>query len=233
MENEAIRILLADDHPGFRAGVRAELEKETDMVVVGEAETGKQALNLVMQLQPDVLLLDMEMPDMSGVEVAQRLEKEKIEVLVLPLSGFREPEYVFALLESGAAGYMTKDESLGNIIKAIRTVAHGGVYVSSRVAVEIVDEKRQQKKESTREERLRSELLGIGITSTLLQVLHLVARGFSNNEIADQLDRSEHTIRNHVDKLRTVTGEKWRPALVAWAWRRGVMDVDPHDLDSE
>lgn len=231
MEPSIIRILLADDHPGFRAGIRTELEKESDMTVVGEAASGKEALELVRELRPDVLLLDMELPDFNGVEVALRLEKEKIDVLILPLSGFREPEYVFALLESGAAGYMTKDESLENIIKAIRTVAHGGVYVSARVAVEIVDEKRQQRRETTREERLRQELLDSGMTKALLEVLHLVAKGLSNKQIAKKLDRSEHTIRNHVEKLRAVTGEKWRPALVAWAWRRGAMDINPDELE--
>lgn len=231
MENTPIRIVLADDHPGFRAGIRTELERESDIEVVGEAGSGSEAIALARDKKPNVLLLDMELPDLTGVEVAQRVEKENIDVLILPLSGFRDPEYVFALLESGAAGYMTKDESLEDIVTAIRTVAKGGVYVSPRVAVDIVEEKRQQRKETSREERLRRELIDLGINSTLLEVLHHVAKGLSNKEIAKKLDRSEHTVRNHVDKLRSIANEKWRPALVAWAWRHGVMDIDPSEVE--
>lgn len=233
MEEKPVRVLLADDHPGFRAGIRLELEKEPDMKVVGEAETGALAIKLTKELMPDVLLLDMELPDITGVEVAQRLRKENVNVFVLPLSGFRDPEYVFALLESGAAGYMTKDESLSNIVKAVRAVARGGVYISPRVALEIVDERRHQRRETTREETLKQELREHGINRTLLEILQYVAKGLSNREIADKQQRSEHTIRNHVDRLRLVTGENWRPALVAWAWRHGVMDIDPSELEIE
>ena len=229
MEEKPFRVLLADDHPGFRAGIRLELEKEPDLVVVGEAETGALAIKLTKQLMPDVLLLDMELPDITGVEVAQILRKENIKVFVLPLSGFRDPEYVFALLENGAAGYMTKDESLSNIVSAVRAVARGGVYISPRVALEIVDERRHQRRETT----LKQELRDLGINRTLLEVLQYVAKGLSNREIADKQQRSEHTIRNHVDRLRVITGENWRPAVVAWAWRQGVMDIDPSELDNE
>jgi DNA-binding NarL/FixJ family response regulator len=231
MHDKQIRILLADDHPGFRAGIRAEIDREPDMAVVGEAESGTEALRLVKALHPDVLLLDMEMPGLTGVEVAQALQRERIDVLVLPLSGFRDSEYVFALLESGAAGYMTKDESLDNIIRAIRSVARGGVYVSPRVAVEIVDVKRRQRREVTAEERLRDELNELGFNGIRLEVLQLVARGLTNAEIGEKLDRSEHTIRHHVQVLREITGQDWRPGLVAWAWKRGAMDVDPGELD--
>lgn len=221
-----IRILLTDDHPAFIAGIQFELEKEPDLEVVGRAATGAEALRLVRELRPDLLLLDMELPDLSGVEVAQRLQEAETPVLILPLSGFSDPEYVTGVLESGAAGYMTKDESLTEITKAVRKVAGGGVYVSSQVALDIVTEQRHRLRAESRLEQMQAELKTLGVTPVLMQVLKLVAEGYNNQHIAEQLHRSEHTIRNHVDKLRDLLGVRWRPELVAWAWKHGIMDID-------
>ena len=226
------RIILADDHPAFTAGIRAEIEKENDMVVVAEAPNGIEALRLVKILEPDILLLDMEMPGLSGLEVAQQLHADNTSVLVLPLSGFRDPEYVFGVLENGAAGYMTKDESLQDIVEAIRKVVAGGVHISSRVAIEIVDEQRRKTKVVSETEKLKRRLEELGMTSTLLRILRYVAEGHNNKQIAAKVYRSEHTVRNQVDRLKELVNVRWRPALVAWAWKHGVMNVEFEDEES-
>lgn len=223
---DPIRIILADDHPAFTAGIRAEIEKASDMVVVGEAPNGIEALRLVKALEPDILLLDMEMPGLSGLEVAQQLHADDTSVLVLPLSGFRDPEYVFGVLENGAAGYMTKDESLQDIVEAIRKVVTGGVHISSRVAIEIVDEQRRKTKAVSETEKLKKYLAELGVTPILLRILKYVAEGHNNKQIAERVFRSEHTVRNQVDRLKELVGVRWRPALVAWAWKHGVMNVE-------
>lgn len=226
-----IRIFLADDHPGFVAGIRAELEQELDMEVVGVAHSGADVLDGISTTRPDVLLLDMELPDKSGVEIARHLQRSGSSVLVLPISGFSDPEYVFGVLELGAAGYMTKDESLKDIVEAVRKVAQGGAYVSSLVALNVVGtQKKRRKKASERSARLQ-ELDALGISATLLETLKLVAQGYNNRQIGEMRFRSEHTIRNHVDKLRTLIGVSWRPELVAWVWRQGVMDLEVEDAN--
>jgi len=224
-----IRIMLADDHPAFTAGIRAEIEKEDDMKVVGEAGNGIEALRLAREIAPDILLLDMEMPGMSGLEVAQKLHAEETSILILPLSGFRDPEYVFGVLENGAAGYMTKDESLRDIVEAIRKVMKGGVHISSRVAVEIVDEQRRKTKAVAEIIKLNAYLKDLGITPTLLRILKLVADGHNNQQIAEMVFRSEHTVRNQVDRLKELIGVRWRPALVAWAWQQGIVHLELED----
>ncbi len=227
-----IRIMLADDHPAFTAGIRAEIEKEDDMKVVGEASNGIEALRLAREIVPDILLLDMEMPGLSGLEVAQQLHAEDTSILVLPLSGFRDPEYVFGVLENGAAGYMTKDESLRDIVEAIRKVMKGGVHISSRVAVEIVDEQRRKTKAVEEIAKLNAYLKELGITPALLRILKLVADGYNNQQIAEMVFRSEHNVRNQVDRLKELIGVRWRPALVAWAWQQGIVHLELEDEES-
>ena len=226
---DLIRVMLADDHPAFREGIRAQIEREDDMVVIEEAENGKDAIELAAKLVPDVLVLDMELPLFSGLEVARELQARSIPTLVLPLSGFSSPEYVIGVLESGAPGYITKDESLKDITDAIRKIMKGGVYISSRVSIQIVNQERQKVRSISEKENARKQVEELGITTTLLRVLKLVAMGHTNKHIADVVCRSEHTVRNQDDKLKSLVDVRWRPARVAWSWKNGVMQMPTED----
>ena len=133
--SDSIRVVLADDHPVVRGGIRTLLEKAPGVTVVGEASSGREALGLVEKLAPDVLLLDMEMPGGTGREVARWLQERAASVKVLALSAYDDEEYLFGLLDSGAAGYLTKDEAPDINIEAVQGVARGEEgWISRRVA---------------------------------------------------------------------------------------------------
>src|SRR5947207_4195665 len=139
----AIRVVLVDDHPVVRAGIRHLLEQAPDLTVAGEASDGVEALHLAAELAPDVLLLDMELPGLSGVEVARRLQAAGSPVRVLALSAHDDPQYIFGLLTSGAAGYLTKDEAPQTIVEAVRGVARGEKgWLSRRVTAKVMQRER-------------------------------------------------------------------------------------------
>ena len=121
---EITRVLLADDHPRVRAGIRNMLEKASDIMVIGEAADGEEALKLAEDLSPDVLLLDMEMPQMSGVEVTRLLKARGSPVQIVALSAYHDRQYIQAMLSNGASGYLTKDEAPEKIVRAVRSAAH-------------------------------------------------------------------------------------------------------------
>ena len=136
MEN--IRVILADDHVVVRIGIRNLLSRSPDIVVVGEASNGLEAIQLVDELAPDVLLLDMEMPIMDGVEVARQLRKKKSPVRILALSAYNDKQYILSMFDQGASGYLTKDEAPENIIEAVRGVAAGQQgWMSRKVAARL------------------------------------------------------------------------------------------------
>ncbi|NNE69158.1 MAG: response regulator transcription factor [Rhodothermales bacterium] len=224
-------IVLADDHPAFMEGVAMKIEREPSLEIVGTATNGKDALELVLELNPDLLLVDMDMPQMSGLEVVQELKNRDSPVRALPLSGHADPEYVMGTLESGAAGYIMKDESLSTIVEAVKSVLDGGVYISSRVSQQIVTRQMTSHNRGERKESTIRRLLELGVTPRRLQVLKLTGQGFNNREIAEKLFKSEHTIRNQVDQLKQLSGTRWRPGVVAWAWRTGVFEVDDDEFE--
>lgn len=197
-----IRVVLADDHPALRAGVRAVLESGGRITVVAEAGTGEETLRLVRQFDPSVLLLDMEMPGLDGVEVAERLGAESHPTRILAFSAHDDRAYVTRMLQAGAAGYVTKDKPLALVAEAVEAVARGESrwFVSPGGA--------------------EPEL---PVSARELAVLKLMARGLDNAAIAAELGISPFTVRNHVssvyDKLDVGS---WREA-VAWAWSRGLV----------
>ncbi len=207
-----IRVILADDHPVVRNGIRHMLEKVVDIEVLGEASTGGEALQLVQDTKPDILLLDMEMPDLNGREVAQRLQSMGSPVKILALSAYDDPVYIRELLELGAAGYLVKEEAPETIVDAVRGVAHGEQgWVSRRIAAQMVSWVRGDEAE-------RSQL-----TPREVDVLRLVVDGNTNQSIATSLGISEKTVEKYMDAIFTKLNVSSRVEAAVLAVRIGLV----------
>jgi DNA-binding NarL/FixJ family response regulator len=211
---DCIRVILADDHPVVRSGIRALVERAPDINVIGEASSGTEAVQMVTDYTPDVLLLDMEMPDMSGLEVAQHLQSIGSRVRVLALSAYADEQYVLGVLESGAVGYLTKDEAPTTIVEAVRGVARGERGWMSRRAT-------AQLTASLWEDRKKHAL-----TPRELDVLQLVALGRKNRQIALELQISEKTVEKHLGEIYSKLGVESRVAAVRSALDKGL--IKPH-----
>ena len=212
-----IRILLADDHPAFRDGVRDRLAQEADMEIVGESGNGVDTLNLARTLRPDVLLLDIDLPELSGVEISKRLAEEKSPVRVLILSAYESEDFIFRVIDQGAAGYLGKHEPLHVIVEAVRGVGRGEEgWLSRRIATLLMHRDRP--------EHSSSDMALFTVREQ--EVLQLLARGHPNAEVASRLFISESTVKKHVNALYEKTGKHSRAAIVAWAWQSGLVE-DP------
>ena len=184
-----ILVLLADDHPVVRSGIRNLLESVEDINVVGEASDGQQAYQLIKEMKPDVLLLDMELPVMDGVELTQKLVSEDVDLKILALSSYSDRGYISEMLSLGANGYLIKDEVPQNIINAIRGVAQGEEgWVSREVAAML--------SQITYPDSEQEEL-----TPREKEVLGLAVEGQTNREIAYNLDISEKTVEKHLHNV--------------------------------
>ena len=205
-----IRVLLADDHPIIRSGIRLLLEHAPDITVVGETDRGNDVVKLVERLKPDVLLLDMEMPGQSGVDVAQELQQIGAAVRVLVLSAYDDDEYIASLLATGAAGYLTKEEALNTIVDAVRGVARGEEgWFSRRAAAQVAALAR---KEQTRP--------GVNLTEREEEVLKMLAEGWTNLRMANTLSVSERTVRFHLSNIYEKLGVSSRGEAISWALKR-------------
>ncbi len=187
---EKIRIMLADDHPVARAGIRRFLSKATDIEVIAEAADGNQALDLAKKLVPDVLLLDIELPGLKGIDVARELQASGSPTKILVLSTYDDKQFIFGLLGNGAAGYLTKEEVPETIVEAVRGVARGEKgWVSRRVAAIM--------SAWTHTDEITSKSL----TPRELDVLKWVVKGKTNQEIGMELGISQKTVEKHLESV--------------------------------
>ncbi|MDY7039245.1 MAG: response regulator transcription factor [Chloroflexota bacterium] len=206
--SEPIRLLIADDHEVVRQGLRAILEQEPGLIVVGEAADGESAVEQANRLRPDVLLLDIQMPGLDGVAVCLRLVEEVPEVAVIILTAFPDDKLVAACLRAGARGYLLKDIRGFDLPRMVRTVARGEAVLDPRVTDGVLA-------------RLRGEALPDEIlTDRQVEILRLVAEGLSNREIGERLYLSEHTIKDYVAEIIAKLGVKNRVEAVASAIRQ-------------
>ena len=204
-----ISVILADDHPIAREGIKKLLTESEDIEVVGEAQNGEEALQLIDSLKPDVLLLDMEMPGIKGVEVARQLKEMDSPVHILALSTYDDKQFVFGLLAAGASGYLTKEEVPESILDAVRGVARGEQgWVSRRVAAIM--------SAWTHESDEKNEL-----TDREIQVLRHVVAGKTNKEISLALGVSQKTVEKHLESVYSKLNVSSRVEAAVLAVREG------------
>lgn len=213
-----IRVVLADDHTLVRAGIRKLLETLLEVSIVGEADDGLALLTLVQQQQPDLVLLDIAMPGLNGLEAAARLCKVAPAARVLMLSMHQNEEYVRQALRCGAAGYMLKDAAPVELALAIQAVMRGETYLSPSVSKGVVNDYVQ---------RLRDDdNPGSGLTPRQTEVLQLIAEGHSSKEIARRLDLSVKTVETHRSQLMKQLDIHEVAGLVRFAMRNGLVSPD-------
>lgn len=205
------KVLLVDDHPIVRTGIRNLLERSNEINIVGEASDGIEALKLVDELSPDVVLLDMEMPGMNGSEVAIRLKQAGSSVKILALSAHEDKQYIQELLANGASGYLVKDEAPETIIEAVRGVARGEQgWVSRKIAAKMTVWLNED-----------SPAEHMGLTRREVQVLKWVVDGKTNQEIGLELGISEKTVEKHLEGVFSKLGVASRVEAAVHAVREG------------
>lgn len=215
-----IRVLLCDDQRLFREGLRTILEAEADFEVVGEGSDGREAVDLSSRLRPDLVLMDIRMPHIDGVEATRRIRGAGGPQVVI-LSTYDDDEFIFEALKAGAAGYLLKDFPAEELIKALRTVHHaGGILIPPPIAAKVVGELRRGQTAGGASE---ATSLQEPLTQREEEILRLLARGRSNKEIAEQLYLTEGTVKNYISRIYAKLGARDRTQAALWAVEHGLL----------
>lgn len=211
-----IRVLIADDHTILREGIRSLLEREADIVVVGEAADGLEAVEKTRQLKPDIVLLDIGMPRMNGIEATRQIKKELPQIFVLILSMHDDEEYVRPLMEAGASGYVLKRSATTELVSALRAVYEGHTILAPELA-----------QAAFRPAPAATGDRYDGLTERELEVLRLIAEGLTNQQIADRLVISIKTVQAHRGRIMQKLNLHDAVELTKYAIRKGLIDLDP------
>ncbi len=208
-----IRILIVDDQRMFREGIRTRLEREPDIQIVGEASTAEEALRLVQTTNPSTVLVDIRLPDVSGIDLAKRLRKDWPDLKILVLSGYDFDQYVQAMARIGVDGYLLKDAPQDALVEAIRDIAAGGAALSPQIASKVL--RRYSAVGSASTERPIDAL-----TLRELEILELIHRGLTNPGIGEKLSISSRTVETHVRSIMSKLGAQSRSEAVRIAAER-------------
>jgi DNA-binding NarL/FixJ family response regulator len=213
-------VVIVDDHPIVRAGMRAILDAEADINVIGEGTKGADALRLVDELCPDVLALDVQLPDLNGLEVTRQLQAQERKTAILILTAHNDQEIIFGLLESGAIGYVLKDEALETLVSAVRAAARGESWFSPAVASQVM-------RRAVGNPRVDCPEILDTLTPREVETLRLLGRGLDNTAIARELVVTKRTVQNHISTIYAKLGVTSRTEAMLYAIRHGLAQISP------
>jgi len=216
---EKIKVLIVDDHQVVRQGLRTFLELQDDVLVVGEAEDGQTAIEMVQQLNPDIVLMDLVMPNLDGISATRQVKSLGSDVKVIALTSFTEDDKVFPAIQAGASSYLLKDVSPDDLVEAIRAVHRGEARLHPDIARKLMEQVAQQTS-PLHESHLED------LTEREREVVNLVAKGRSNQEIANELVISEKTVKTHVSNILGKLQLGDRTQLAIYAIKKGLVNPD-------
>lgn len=231
MEN-AIRLMLVDDHDVVRTGLRSYLEQQSGIQVVAEARNGNEALERAQQTQPDVIVMDITMPEMDGLAATRRLKEILPTIQILALTVHEDKQYFFEMMAAGASGYITKQSAAEDLVAAIHAVAEGHVYLQPVLARWLLEDYQRLSVGSPSEERINGEKQAqdrVGgqflLSKREIQVLEMVAEGFTNHEISEKLEISPKTVARHRERIMHKLNIHSSTELVKYAIRTGLVQA--------
>lgn len=216
--SKPISIVIVDDHEIIRRGVRDWLETHDEFSVVGMAESGKTAVTLVEEHIPDVVLMDLVMPEMDGVEATRQIKKVSPRTQVVVLTSYHDDEHIFPALKAGALSYILKDVKMEELGEVVKQASRSEASLSSRVAARVI-----QELDTTRQDKGGS---GSELTPREMELLKMIARGSNNGAIAKELFISEHTVKGHVSNILNKLQLADRTQAAVYAWQQGLVQPD-------